>query len=875
MGADAGFGDYLGWVAFVGGSLAMALILWRRRNPDAVSLSGGWVSFMLPTVIVALSLLGAWAEGRGTRLAASIERFSIPFEAAPPSGKGVLLFRIADRVEAGDLVVQPYLQDYLNRITLADPPRHLVEIYGRRLDGLGGALETRVAVTDIPGNAEEERPAMRIAVNDGDLEGALAGRRYYILQPGQSLRLRIYRQDMSLDADADGPGLQSRRSLVIVNEAPEKGLPGSIEVVPDQPLLSDAGSCQAPRDVLVPAAVEGSPPPGYLQPRNLEFRALGLGNHQHAVMRDGSVGPLAGGDLRCASDMPSVTWPAADSGDRTSMRIAYTFVGLPWFLTFLLGAASAVALMLGRAASGAERLLMPALLYFVGVRAMVAIAAAYYDPAEPTAGFYADSASTIVFLPPLLAAIIRPGGASLRQEWAMWIGAMLALGLTAWLWLLPFTPGLSDLAVPVLALGMVALRLAFPQFNPLAVASQKLAALLVSERRTVGFLGLLDWISIELGKLRQPWLAQTLQPLLASPLLRHGVSLLLLAAVVRILLWIVGLATSLPFKERIFFLPLSLPYLLALFFGTAMAVVAIRSMIKGRAQAALLLSGGLLAAMAALLLVRDTGFMLVHLVPICAVAAWHLWNRKAEARTGLAPAALALAPVGFMILGLALLTWSALGKVALLELWQGQTSHLAERMAIATRIDANALRLVQLFAPQSVELVGTRAAYEQMNQTAMMHMLGSALAGNGWLQPVELLSIRKEQTWDYVAAVHIMFPFGRIGVLAFLSVVGGMVSAALVGGMQPATAALHYETAGPAPPADAADSREVEVLGLVSQMAGWTLLFSAIYLVLGNLLLVPFTGRSIYLISVMSTGEVIEGMMLLGLLALAFPAARE
>ena len=61
-----------------------------------------------------------------------------------------------------------------------------------------------------------------------------------------------------------------------------------------------------------------------------------------------------------------------------------------------------------------------------------------------------------------------------------------------------------------------------------------------------------------------------------------------------------------------------------------------------------------------------------------------------------------------------------------------------------------------------------------------------------------------------------------------------------------------------------------DVLQIVGLMAGATLAFSAIYLVLGNLLLVPFTGRSIYLVSVLSTGDLLEGIVLLGLLALAW-----
>jgi len=868
-----GIGNYLGWTAFVGGSLAMAALLWRRRMPDAASPTRGWLTYLLPTMILAGLLAGAWWEDRGSRLSAAIDRFSIPVVATPESGDGVLLFRIADRVTDGDLVVQPYLQDYLNRITLADPPRHLVEVYGNRVNGSALAMEARVVLTDYPGDAADERPAMLVVLGEGEPGSQPVLRRSHPLQPGESMRLRIYRQDLSVDTDADDAGFQARRSLIIVNRAPHDGLPGSIEILPEQPLLSDAGNCRTPRDVLVAAPIEGAPTLGYRQPRNLEFSGLGLGGHPLAVMGQGAVGPLADGTVSCMADMPPLLWPSADSGERTALRVTYTAVGLPWFLVLLLGAASAVCLVLGGQAGGAERLLAPFLLYLLAMRTLVAIAAAYYDPQEAPVGFYADAANAIVFMPPLLAAMIRPDTDPDGPEWRIWLAAMLALGATAVLWLYPHVPDRRDLALPGLAVVLVGLRIWFRGRNVMAGLGDRLVTGLVRERRTLGLHRVFEWFSRMLICLRLTVLQRVIDPVLSNSLLRNGVSLLLLAATLRLFLWGLSNFTSSSLKERLWILPLSIPYLLALFFGTAMAVIAIKRGGFSRSNAALSLCLGLFAALGALVLVKDTGFVLVHLLPICAVAAWHLGSADQRHAAHLVPATIVMLPVAFIVAGLAYYAWNAANSLALLESWQGQTAHLAERMALALDINANSLRLVQLFAPQSVELVGTRAAYEQMSQTAMMHALGSTMAGHGWLQPVELLSIRKEQTWDYVAAVHLMYPFGRIGALAFLAVIAAAACAVLANQAEPGSDhddeadEPHEEVA-----VEAGTNRAV--LTLVGQQAACTLLFSAVYLVLGNLLLVPFTGRSIYMISVMSWGEVMEGMLLLCLAALAWHRGR-
>ncbi|OYU72570.1 MAG: hypothetical protein CFE32_23360, partial [Alphaproteobacteria bacterium PA3] len=63
-------------------------------------------------------------------------------------------------------------------------------------------------------------------------------------------------------------------------------------------------------------------------------------------------------------------------------------------------------------------------------------------------------------------------------------------------------------------------------------------------------------------------------------------------------------------------------------------------------------------------------------------------------------------------------------------------------------------------------------------------------------------------------------------------------------------------------------------LRLTGIMAVLTLAYSAAYMVLANLLMVPFTGRSIYLVSSLSTGDLLEGVIVMALAALAVTEVR-
>jgi hypothetical protein len=95
---------------------------------------------------------------------------------------------------------------------------------------------------------------------------------------------------------------------------------------------------------------------------------------------------------------------------------------------------------------------------------------------------------------------------------------------------------------------------------------------------------------------------------------------------------------------------------------------------------------------------------------------------------------------------------------------------------------------------------------------------------------------------DNVSAVHVMAPFGRLGAAALLLLLFGQARWASSG---PSALASPRQTLG--------------------QVSLWTLFFVATYMVLGNLQLLPFTGKNIYFLSPASTGDLWEGTVLFGL----------
>lgn len=841
---------------FAIGGVALAWLILRARKEDMRSNWPVWSRHLLPAGMLACLLVSAWVSDRGVRLSAQADRFSMPADMIPDDGEEVLLFRVADRASHGDLVVRPYLQDHLNRIALAEDPRVLIEIHGRKVPGSDGIVQAKVVIRDHPGNAADERPGMHLTFGE---EAPLAKRtdgRVQPLMPGNTTRVHIYRDDMT---GTDNLRYRPRRFFSVSNLAPVGDRAGRITIVLDQPMRSDAGGCLIPRDVLVPAPLEGSPEPGFRNPRNLEFGALGQGGHKLAVMGGRSIGPAPERENRCAADQNAVTWPSEEVDDRTSLQLKFVLVNLPWLHVWLLAAASIATIVLGSAATRAERILMPALLFLLMVRSMVAIAAAFYDPRVAASLWYADAAAAIIALPPLLAALIRPATSTFRSEWLAWLGLTVILIIGALMWFNTGGFGRPEWIVIVAALVMLVLRATWPDISPASLVFNKLLAIARSERFSLGLTAKMEWLkAATTGGPLASWMAHLLLPLRESRVLRISFLALLVMGFGRIALAVLGSFTGLGLKERIFGIAVSTPYLLMLFSAIAAGVLALFWLERGKRAGALWLGIGIgVAGFLGPRMVNDTGFILVHMLPICAVAAWYGWRASATLRQKAVIAAMCMLPA----FGFVLILLSSAG-IALSQL-DDLDAPLAERMSASLEISANDLRLIQLMEPEAVEAVGTAAAYAQMDQTAMIHSLTGNVWGRGWLRPLELLSIRKEQSMDYVAAVHLMFPFGRFGAVVFLGVMSALLAALVLPSSVRAIGGKEEDH-----PYD-------PFLGIVGKLSTWTLFAAAAYMVLCNLLLIPFTGRNIYLLAVRSGGDMIEAVMLLALAGLALREVRQ
>lgn len=902
---------------FGGISVILAVLVWLGGRPGGGARWQIALRTALPFVLLGGLMLQAWWNQSGTRLMAEIDAFRIPAAAAPQGTSPELMFRVGDRSEAADLIVTPYRKAHLNRMFEAEEPREFVRVEAARSPVDPARMAVRLVLKDYPGNPAEDIPGIHVT-RSADPCAPVAGlERWVDLAPGQTTRIFIFRDDGEGRCGPRQTRYQLRRSFDVAHEAATPRRDARVVISLREPLRASAGTCLYPRDILLPVTDESALPPGYLMPRNLEFSALGAGNHDRAVLSSEAIGPAADSIERCDEARQELIWPDKGADQRTSISMAFTFLTLPWLHMWLLAAVSGAVWLLGRQAqedSLAERVLVPVALYLLAVRSLVSIASAIYDGSIDPNEFYADAAAAIIALPPLLIAMIRPAVQADRRQWLQWLVLMGVLFAVSLLWFRGNPYGRDQMFLLVVAAGLVALRAwrdavnpfvwAFERVRPrqlLAAGAQplggRLARLVAPSRGAVSRVW--QWTAPHpgrnlpraltgltlLGAAALVWLLGSaflfgevllmLLPILVvlacvflggtilarqfipaellgeSPLFNAAIVLLGTMGLVRLMIVPLG------WKERIAqVLPISVGYLPLLIAGVALGVIGLLRFRRFvRTGAAVLGLALLFAGVAAPFMARDTGFVLVHLAPIALLAAVLVWRGDVARRARRWALGAVLFPLVAVLGGLAVQS-----AVAVMDVPEPDAS-LYEAMNAALEFDANGLRLLQIFSPGSVETIGTRNSFDQMEQTAMLHSLTATLGGSGWLAPVDLLSMRKEQAWDYVSAVHLMYPFGRLGAVAFLSV----LFAAAFALVRPLLPGAKLSADLPARPL---------FLRLTGTMAVLTLAYSAAYMVLANLLMVPFTGRSIYLVSSLSTGDLLEGAVVMALAALAVTEVR-
>jgi hypothetical protein len=613
----------------------------------------------------------------------------------------------------------------------------------------------------------------------------------------------------------------------------------------DTPEMVPIGQCSQPLSRLAVSADLLSPE---------AFSLNSFGNRPNSVLASAAAGlPIERFDLcrstrfAFASPLDPAQGEAAGGPVRRQIDFSVDRMGIPWLLVMLAFAVAALVHM-GSEKVWRERpldgVLLALLQYLLVVRAIIGIEGVFNDPAIDWQLIYADVGTALVALPAIMIATRRRDETGLTAVLSMGLFVLLALG-ALWWWL--GAPDLISQFLALLALGALVVRsltlgrrAAAAQDAPAAGEEPDWTQAAIAAIRS-GSGPVQPAPSAPPAKVRAPRLLGWLgRPILNRPPTFWPILLIAIIAA-RLILGLLG------YRERVFGLALSAVYVPLLLIGVA-AILA-QAEAAGTAQrrrlaffflGALALGAGVVA-----LVINDIGFALVHVPPIAGIALWRLrcWQREqgpdqAPDRTA---RLLWAAPAAGLVIG-----YFALWAFVAATPPPSEGAPLEDRVAYAVderSTDPNWLRLRAVFAPGQIPQVGNRAAAIQLDQSVLLADLTGTLLGRGWLTPVDLGTFRWQATHlsDYLSASHLMAPFGRLGALALL-----LVLAAAAG------AAVSKRVQHPAPWPQ-----------LAGALAIWTLFGAAAYMVLANLLLVPFTGRNIYLLAASSGGDLMEGLGLL------------
>ena len=242
-------------------------------------------------------------------------------------------------------------------------------------------------------------------------------------------------------------------------------------------------------------------------------------------------------------------------------------------------------------------------------------------------------------------------------------------------------------------------------------------------------------------------------------------------------------------------------------------------------------------------LVRDFGMIWIFAWPVGWLIAGMTLIRPAESAWGQRAARLLLlgplvAPV---ILAGGMYVWNS----AAIPI---PSTNLEGHMVAAAGADANEIRLRRFVNPNSLIDIGNEAAFGNLEQAAQLEPLTASYFGAGFLQPSNVVPpLLGYQFSDNLIAVHIAWPFGRFGLVVLL---GSLLLVLSAFWMRPA------------------DRAKAGWVAEVGRLAALTFFWSGAYMALGNLNLAPFTGRNFYLLTATSTGDLLEGFVLLLLVVL-------
>ena len=619
----------------------------------------------------------------------------------------------------------------------------------------------------------------------------------------------------------------------------------------DTPELIPIGHCERPLSRLAVAPDQASPE---------SFSIGAFGNRPGSVISSAAAGlPIDQFNL-CRTTSFGFRAPLDQANDAATagpvqrqIDFRVDRMGIPWMLVLIAFAVALVVHASGETYWSIHRLdgqLLALTQYLLVVRAIIGIDGVFADPALDWRTLYSDVGTAMVTLPAVLIAVRRRGDLSFTTAVSLVLFVAVALA-SLWWWL--GAPDLIGQLLALLALGALAIRV-FVSLRTGRTAGPAPAPAASARARERPLERLPSEAEAEAEKAAVPEAAppapapsarpSAQRPFLARLVLDRPPTFWpwVLGAIVaiRVLLGLLG------FRERVFGIALSAVYvpLLLACIGAVLAQAEAAPAERRRRVGLVFLGALAVGVVMVAVAINDIGFGLVHLPPIAGVALWRLarWRDSAGAiplswRDRL-PWAL---PAAGLVVG-----YFALWAMIAATPPPSDSAPLETRVAYAVEdhsTDPNWLRLRAVFAPSQIERIGNRSAAVQLDQSLLLGELTGTLLGRGWLYPVDLGTFRFQATHlsDYLSASHIMAPFGRLGAIAFL-----LVLAAAAG------AAVSARIAVPAPWPH-----------LAGALAIWTLFGAAAYMILANLLLVPFTGRNIYLLAASSGGDLIEGLALL------------
>jgi hypothetical protein len=179
-----------------------------------------------------------------------------------------------------------------------------------------------------------------------------------------------------------------------------------------------------------------------------------------------------------------------------------------------------------------------------------------------------------------------------------------------------------------------------------------------------------------------------------------------------------------------------------------------------------------------------------------------------------------------------------------------QAERVLHTLSRHLQVDNNLTRIYALARPYTLASTGTADAETQRAWAVQINDYTAPVLGRGYLTAPHLTSLlRPVQISDNASAIQLMSPFGRLPAAVLLLLLGVLAAGC---------ARASLPVGGPA------QRSAPEVAALLSL---WLVFGTAAYMVLGNLQLVPFTGRNLYLLAPGSESDLLEA---LSLFAIAF-----